>query len=178
MKKGTAVILLMLVLPIPTRGWVAVEVEVDPIAYGLDGYSLHLILAGKSIRFDMGAFALELPEDTKNPNYTVFFEGAGIKLDFIGGRTDGTFWGLEYSASTLTFQYDDRADSSPGVETIRRLKQYGIRVGYRFGVEGFYLSPWIGVSRGRLSEPVALNGKPYQFDQWFFFPTIHIGYRF
>ena len=178
MRKRAAIPMLMFLLLFPIRGWAAGEVEVDPFAYALEGYSLHLILAGEQQRFDMGVFALELPEDADNPNYTVYFEGAGVKWDFNGSRIDGTFWGFEYASSTLTFRYDDPSDASPSVETIRQLKQFGVRLGYRFGKEGWYVSPWIGVSKGRLSEPVVLNGQPYQFDEWFIFPTIHIGYRF
>lgn len=79
MRKRASVLLLLSMLLIPQRGWAAVEMEVDPIAYGLEGYSFHLNLAGEGARFDMGVFALELPEDKDNPNYTVSFEGAGIK---------------------------------------------------------------------------------------------------
>lgn len=178
MKHCFVLLALIAALLTPSPGWAAVEVEVDPIAYGLAGYSFHLILAGETQRFDMGVFALDLPDDAQNPNYKVRFEGAGVKWDFNGSRIDGAFWGLEVASSTLTFRYDDPADATPAVETTRQLKSMGFRLGYRIGSQGLYLSPWIGISKGRLSEPVVLGGQAYQFKKWIFFPTIHIGYRF
>ncbi|MGK0291330.1 MAG: hypothetical protein ACI86H_002797 [bacterium] len=156
-----------------------IELEIDPIAYVLKGYSFHVAYAGKSTRLDAGFFALELPKDSTNENYTVSFEGSGLKLDYIGNRIDGFFSGIQYSRAKVKFIYDDSEDNLTEEETSRYIKNYGVRIGYRFGKKGLYLSFWVSVDYNKLEgDDVILGGKEYDFKDITFFPTVHIGYRF
>ncbi|MCP4296969.1 MAG: hypothetical protein GY786_15305, partial [Proteobacteria bacterium] len=156
-----------------------VEIEIDPIAYALKGNSLHLIYSGASSRVDLGTFALELPEAEKNENYTVYFKGQGIKWDYFGKSVEGVFWGIQASSTEVNFRFEDPSDSSNTGETNRRVNNYGIRVGYRFGSDGFYITPWISVDKNELlGDDVVLQGEKYDFEETSYFPTVHVGYQF
>lgn len=156
-----------------------IEIEIDPIAFGLKGYSFHVAYAVKKTRFDIGVFALELPEDSNNENFTVSFTGYGAKWDYVGDRVDGMFWGVEAGTSIVNFKYDNPDSSLSNEETTRTLNTYGLRFGYRIGIDGFYITPWLGINSANLiGDDVTLGGETYDQQEIIFFPTVHIGYRF
>lgn len=156
-----------------------IEIEIDPIAYALKGHSFHAIYSGSSSRVDLGGFALELPEDSKNKHFTVFFRGYGMKWDYFGSSVDGLFWGIQASTADVYFDFDDPDDALDKASTTRRVNNYGTRVGYRFGTDGLYISPWISVDYNELiGKDVELGNQKYDFQTISFFPTVHVGYRF
>ena len=167
---------LQLIFPINSH---ALEIEVDPLAFALKGYSFHVIFPFENSRIDSGFFGLELPENSKNEYYTVRFDGYGLKWDYIGNSIEGMFFGVEAARSMVTLQYDRPNDGLSLQETTRQMTTYGFRIGYRFGKEGFYISPWLGISKADLSgAPVKLSGSEYRQEEIVLFPTVHIGYRF
>ncbi|MBF0280921.1 MAG: hypothetical protein HQM13_24225 [SAR324 cluster bacterium] len=156
-----------------------IEIEVDPIAFALKGHSFHVAYAGDENRFDLGIFALELPEDSSNKYFTVFFKGYGVKWDYFGGSVEGGFIGVQASTANVEFEYDDPDDNISKQSTRRRVNNYGVRVGYRFGADGFYITPWISADKNELiGDPVVLAGEEYDLSEISLFPTVHIGYRF
>ncbi len=168
-------LLLFLLLCASGSAQAAIELETDPIAFALKGHSAHLAFAGSGFRLDVGAFGLELPEDQNNPNYTVEMNGQGLKLDYYGDKIDGWFSGIEAGKATLDFSNS----LDPTSTTSRDLSNYGFRVGYRFGTEGFYITPWIGFDKfTNHGDPVILGGEEYQFKDLQIFPTVHLGYSF
>src|SRR5690625_3613695 len=69
------------------------DVEIDPIAYALNGFSVHGGYTTGPWRIDLGTIGLEYP-DALNSSDAVeaSFVGAGWKLEhFIKGRPDGFF---------------------------------------------------------------------------------------
>ncbi len=161
-----------------TSAYATIEIEIDPIAFALKGYSFHLIYSDDSNRFDVGVFALELPEDSRNEHYTVSFQGTGVKWDYFGDSVDGFFAGLEASTNEVLFEYDDLDDDLPKEDTTETLTTYGVRFGYRIGTDGLYLTPWLGINAAELADDVELGGQKYEQRSVIFFPTVHIGYRF
>ena len=161
-----------------TPATAAVELETDPLAFWLNGYSFHVALAREHSRTDLGVFALELPEDAKNPGYRVAFQGVGVKWDYTGNSADGGFWGMEVSQATLTFDYTPPGFDQPTESAEREVRLVGVRTGYRFGHETFYITPWIGISQMLGMKAVELGGVPYDAQKVQVFPTIHLGYRF
>jgi hypothetical protein len=156
-----------------------IEIEVDPFAYALKGHSFHTIYSGDKNRFDLGVFALELPEDGENENFTVIFNGYGVKWDFFGKSINGGFWGIQASSTKMNFEYNDPDDGLSSETTTRVVNNYGIRLGYRFGTDGFYLTPWISVDKNEMiGEEVELSGVKYKLKPISIFPTVHLGYRF
>lgn len=153
----------------------AFDIEVDPIAYGLNGYSLHAGFGNNYFRFDLGLFGLEIPESSlSNENYEVDFTGYGIKLDYLFGRYEGLFVGLQ--ANTLDYTY---TLTTTGTKEERRQKTFGPRVGYRFLLgPNLTLTPWMEAAIDLDHDDVVIDGERYENELITFFPTVHLGWRF
>src|SRR5688500_19215795 len=76
------------------------DMEVDPTAYVLDGYSLHVGLGWKRLRVDLGAFALAVPAAIHgNDGFSAAFDGFGAKLQYFPLRPQrGLFVGGDAGA--------------------------------------------------------------------------------
>lgn len=154
---------------------IVLDVEVDPLAYALGGYSVHAGLARGRLRLDLGAFALDMPEFAHgNDGLSAAFHGVGIKLD-VFARTDqsGPFIGVEASWARSTVEHD--ASGAIAVDSDLRL---GVRGGYRFMLsQRWYAVPWIGVSRAQDAGDIAVGDTMFHSPRWFVFPALHVGYR-
>lgn len=156
----------------PTR--MAWDIEVDPIAYALDGYSFHIGLGWDRLRLDLGAFGLAMPEAVHgNEGVAGSFRGFGAKLDlFPWARQRGAFIGLQTGLATLTVR--DKASNVIAEDTTM---DFSVRVGYRFEIgRGFFVSPWIGVGYAR-GEDINVGGATWKHNPLMIFPTVHVGYR-
>lgn len=151
------------------------DFEIDPLAYALDGYSLHVGAGWGRYRFDVGNFALGLPQWLHGQEgFDASFGGFGVKLDafFKDERQVGAFVGLESSYTVIRVE-DERTRQSDSARTISA----SARVGYRFELPAnLYVSPWVGFGYRFGGLPVA-GGRVFEMSPWTVFPTIHIGYR-
>jgi hypothetical protein len=151
------------------------DVEVDPTAYVLDGYSLHAGLGSGSFRVDLGAYALALPEFVHgNRDFEASFNGYGAKFQYFPFvEQTGGFVGMDFGVirSLVRLKSTKLADrqTSFGV---------GVNAGWRFDlVGGLYATPWLGVSRAFGIEKVELGGKTFESSPWVVFPAVHLGLR-
>jgi hypothetical protein len=153
-----------------------VDAEVDPTAYVLSGYSLHLGLGWRRVRLDLGAFAMALPGfAVSNDAFDVSFHGFGAKLQvFPFAEQRGGFVGID---SALAWQLAQRSEGDLAATT--RQVTLGVNVGWRFMLgEHLYVTPWVGVSRAFGARDVTLAGSTYQPQKVLVFPAIHVGYKF
>ncbi|REL32920.1 hypothetical protein DYD21_13970 [Rhodohalobacter sp. SW132] len=69
------------------------DIDIDPIAFALNGFSIHGGYVTGAYRFDLGIFGLDLPEWVHgNEDFDSSFIGAGWKVDrFFKGYADGFF---------------------------------------------------------------------------------------
>lgn len=179
--KGSAKAMMMVVavmaflLPAPRSAWAQWEVEADPIAFALSGYSAHLGYRIGDFRLDVGVFGLETPEAWHgNDGWSTRTNGVGVKLDFVGsGR--GFFAGVEADAGRTRYTLDERSQS-----VSRTGFAAGARVGYRFlfGDSKFYIAPWVGVARNFGDLGVTIADRTFDEDRVRIFPTVHVGWRF
>lgn len=152
------------------------EIEVDPIAYALNGYSLHIARVLGSTRLDVGVFGADVPKAFHgNDGWSSSIRGAGIKWDYVGSDSDGLFVGLDggYMRNKYTWEAADQSAE-------RDVVGLGVRGGYRLpiGRSGLYLAPWVGVSYNLAGDDVQLDGERFDRNPVEVFPTIHIGWRF
>jgi opacity protein-like surface antigen len=169
---------LLLVTAKPTQAKAEFDIEVDPIAYILRGYSVHggLILNDR-FRFDLGTFGAEIPEffhETPDVDISVPW-GIGIKADYLFRGYEGAFIGLESGISEVSYSSQISTDQAQQTAWM-----YGIRGGYRFVIgTHFTITPWIGVGHS-LSSPTSANldGKDVSLSPWTVFPTVHCGWKF
>jgi hypothetical protein len=151
------------------------DVEVDPTAYVLDGYSVHAGFGWNRVRVDLGAFAMHMPEAVhKQHDFNVGFDGFGLKLQyFLFTEQSGFFFGVDSGVARALVQLKN----SQLAELDRQLT-VGVNLGYRIDIaEGFYATPWIGFSRAFGADDITLGDKTYDNNPWLVFPAVHIGYR-
>lgn len=155
------------------------DVELDPIAYALEGYSVHAGLRYDFWRLDIGAFAALAPEFSHgNQGIEAYGGGFGLKWDIrFTEDQSGFLVGVEANTS----RWELRNSASGDVDR-QRLFNVGMRVGWEFLLDyGFYVVPWVGVAASLGGEDVTLgsgadavrwDSVPYQV-----FPTVHLGWR-
>ncbi len=155
------------------------DVEVDPLAYVLDGHSLHVGVRIEHQRFDLGNFAAAVPKVFHgNEGFSSYFSGLGAKWDLCW-RPDcnGAFAGLDASLAHNWITFDMTGETAR-----RRYLVAGIRAGYRFTFrddgKGLFIVPWASIGYSWLSKPVTFGGQTFNDRRVAIFPTVHVGYAF
>ncbi|MFO0745590.1 MAG: hypothetical protein U1F43_07950 [Myxococcota bacterium] len=153
-----------------------VDVELDPLAYALSGHSVHVGLGTGRFRFDLGAFALELPTWAHgNDGFTSSFDGFGAKAHaFFGADRSGPFAGIALGVAHTLVQRD-------GTQLAARdtALSAGVEVGWLVPiVAGLYVKPWVGLGYTFGADDVVLDGQRYSANPIQIFPTVHLGYVF
>ncbi|MEX0685497.1 MAG: hypothetical protein WD267_11105 [Balneolales bacterium] len=138
----------------------AFDVEIDPIAYIANGFSVHGGYLTGAWRYDVGIFGLELPEWVHgNEEFTASFIGAGWKIDrFLKGIPDGLFVGAEGGLIRL-----DVTHKPSELERDRIQYSLGVRGGYRWntGLGNLYVTPWLGLGFTLNAEDITINGDTF-----------------
>lgn len=161
--------------PIPDRRF-HLDVEVDPTAYVLEGYSLHVGLGWGRLRLDVGAFGMAVPSfAVGNSDFDVSFDGYGAKLQYFPfAEQRGGFVGLD---GGVAWQLAERTATE--MASRDRQVSLGVNAGWRFAFgDRFYATPWLGVSHAFSARDTTLAGSTYQPPRITFFPAIHLGVRF
>jgi hypothetical protein len=152
------------------------DVEVDPLAYVLKGYSLHVALGWKRFRVDLGAFAMEVPGEIQgNKDFDVSFTGYGAKLQYFAfAEQHRGFVGVDANVGR---QLLERVGTTMSSRDLR--VSLGVNAGWRFMLgQRLYATTWIGVSYGTKTNDVNLAGATYTTSRINVFPAVHLGYRF
>lgn len=154
------------------------EVEADPIAYGLKGFSGHI---GHGVfndysRIQVGGFGAETPEFFHgNEGFTQSSRGVTVKLDhFFKRGHKGWFVGADGDYSRVRYKWN-----ATGASTGRNLAALGPRAGYRFGIgDHLYIVPWVSTNYVFNAHNVALSGNTFKEKSFRVFPTVHVGWKF
>ncbi|HMQ08866.1 MAG TPA: hypothetical protein PKC30_16315 [Saprospiraceae bacterium] len=153
------------------------DIEVDPIAFVLNGFSFHGGYLTGAWRFDLGVFGLNIPGWAHgNDAFEARAIGAGWKADrFFRRKPDGFFVGIEGNISKTTITHKSLEENLDRVEY-----SLGIRGGYRWntGLGNLYVTPWLGLGYILNAKDVQLNGDIYKSSFFQPFPTVHIGWKF
>ena len=163
----------------PSRSF---EIEIDPIAYMMNGYSVHGIYHRKHLRFDLGVYGIEQPEFAHgNEGFTVLTQGFGLKVNYLFKDVKGLFVGADagYASNRATFDETGEKDTGHNISV-------GVHTGFRFFpfmksegfAQGLYISPWAGIGYNLTHDKIKFAFKEFRETPMSFFPTIHIGYRF
>jgi hypothetical protein len=151
----------------------AVDVEIDPIAFAFAGHSLHVGLGWRRFRLDLGTFAADVPEFLhEEDDLDIRVDGFGSKLDAYW-RTDrtGPFAGIEVNASQSGV-----TDTRTGIFDRQAQLSAGVRLGWRIPLPAsFYATPWVGFDVSTGSGDRHVGARTYQQSAFSVFPTIHVG---
>ncbi|MGA8086225.1 MAG: hypothetical protein WCA10_02890 [Terracidiphilus sp.] len=178
MSKRELLIYLSALLLFPLMARAQWEVETDPAAYALKGFSAHVgrpIWKGKA-EVLLGAYGLETPKAWHgNEGFTETSKGIALKPDYFPLKpAKGLFVGMEADFSRDHYRFD-----STGEDLQRNHFRLGPRLGYRFDVgRHFYISPWCAVVYQFNSQDEVISGHRFKQSNYTFFPTVHLGWRF
>ena len=166
----------LLVTLTPSAAYSQVEVEADPIAYVLNGYSGHLAYVFDPARVSVGVFGVDVPQFFHgNEGWDLRSRGATVKVDYLISKLKGLFVGIDtgYQRSEYTLESAEETEDQD-------LFGAGVRTGYRyfFRDTGFYVVPWVSVSYQFNAEDIVINGERFEQGQVQVFPTLHLGWRF
>jgi hypothetical protein len=165
-----------------------VELEADPIAFILHGYSIHLGYESGHLRWDAGIYGAREPSFfTGYNNFNIKSDGAGIKMDYLFHKRKGLLLGLESDISREQVSLKPTGpDPHPDISRTFTNVSFSMRIGYRCmlsgrhnGYKGLYIFPWVSFLSVTVNpQSASLAGQEYRQDTFSYFPTVHIGYSF
>ena len=171
------VLALLFVIPTAaTASPVHADAEVDPTAYVLSGYSLHVGLGYERLRLDVGNFALAVPRAIHgNDAFDIGFDGFGAKLQWFPlAEQRRLVVGVDAG-----FAHVRVARRGTDLAVRDAQLQAGVDVGYRFAIaRGVYVTPWLGLGHAFGARTVMLGGATYVPQRTLVFPAIHLGVAF
>jgi hypothetical protein len=159
----------------PPQATTQVEVEADPFAYALNGFSLHVAGILGSYRFSVGTFGIDVPRFFHGEDdWSLVMRGAGIKWDYLGARPEGFFVGADAGYFRMSYTLVTDAETEK-----RNEYNVGVRGGYRLpiGRSGLYLAPWVGIGYS-FGDDVRIGERTFEHSPISIFPTVHVGWRF
>lgn len=171
-------ICITLSLAATSRAAAQIEVESDPFAWVLSGFSLHGAAALGPVRLSVGTFGVDVPEFFHgNDDWDVVVRGGTVKLDWVGSSTDGLFAGLDGQYARTRYTYTPET-GEPRVN--RDGVGLGVRGGYRLplGGSGLFVVPWMSVSYSLDGRDVTVAAETFDRGRVTVFPTVHVGWRF
>ena len=158
-----------------------IEVEVDPLAYLLKGYSFHAGVTYGKFRTSVGTYAIQQPGFfTNNDAFSVYSTGYDVKTDYLFNGMKGFHTGLQ----TTYGKEEIELKTSKERETLWS-PSFGYRLGYRMMLgksdnqyKGIYINPWIAIIYSPNAKSVIKSSQEYQQSTFSFFPAVHVGWRF
>ena len=157
------------------------EVEADPLAYVLNGYSVHVGITYGKFRSSIGTFGIKQPSfQLDNEAFSVYSSGFDLKTDYLFGKTKGFHAGLQLTYGKDKIGLKGSADK----ENLWGLN-IGARGGYRFmfgkaenKYRGFYINPWAALIYSANAKTINRGAEAYKQSSVSIFPAVHVGWRF
>jgi hypothetical protein len=152
------------------------DIDIDPIAYALNGFSVHAGFNTQHIRYDIGLFGIEVPEAFHgNEGFNNYMWGAGAKADYyFKGTKSGLFTGFGIDLTNSRVRLDETGSESSAIQFAA-----GMNIGYKVSITNhLFIKPWFGLSYLFNSEDVVMDGRTFEQASIRPFPTVHIGWMF
>ena len=154
----------------------SVNLEVDPIPYVLNGFSVSGGVDTEHISYELEAFGIDVPEAFHgNEGFSQYVRGASAKAAYyFSGTGRGLFAGLDLDVSSATFTLE-----TTDTETSQAQVTAGISLGYKLPLtDHLYIKPWAGLGYMFTSEDIILDGETFQRSAFRPFPAVNIGWQF
>lgn len=152
-----------------------IDVEIDPAAYVMSGYSVHVGAGRDRARLELGLYAMELPAWFHGQDgWDVSFRGGGFKVQyFLLQDQRGVFVDVGAGVSRRALVRHET-----GTRDDVTVKSVSASAGYRVELRyGFYAAPWVGVSYDVDRTEATLDGETFEMSRVSPFAAVHVGYR-
>lgn len=176
MKRLLLLSLLLLLLGARDSRSQSVNLEVDPIPYALDGFSVSGGVDADRISYELEAFGIDVPQAFHgNEGFSQYVRGASAKAAYyFSGTGGGLFTGLDLDVSSATFTLE-----ATGSETSQAQVTAGISLGYKWPLTNhLYLKPWAGLGYMFTADDVTIDGKTFERSALRPFPAVNLGWQF
>lgn len=154
----------------------AFDVEVDPSAYLLHGYSVHLGVNSGQLRWDLGAYSADMPHWVYgNGAFDASGRGVAVKAQYYFSP-HRTHW---FVGGGVGSEHESIENRNAGARATRTLIGVGLEAGYKLELGArFYVRPWVGVDYRRQANDIVLGNETYRDARWMPFAAVHLGYNF
>jgi hypothetical protein len=152
------------------------DIDIDPIAYALNGFSIHAGFNTQNIRYDIGVFGIEVPKVIHgNKGFDNYMRGAGAKADYyFRGTESGLFTGFGIDLTNSRVHLEET-----GTETSVVQFAAGLNFGYKVSITNhLFIKPWFGLSYLFNADDIVIDGRTFEQASIRPFPTVHIGWIF
>lgn len=153
------------------------DLSVDPLAFFLNGISLHGGYGQGPWHFDLEAFSLDVPASIHgNEGLTAGQQGLELKTDYYFQQSiEGPFVSAGGGVSELTVINDETDHSKGQLEY-----SLGFRAGYRWntGLGKLYLTPLTGLEYTFNNQDVTVDGNTFENGPLQPYATVNIGWYF
>jgi hypothetical protein len=154
---------------------IGVEVDGDPAAFFIDGFSLHVAVTGPWRRLDLGVYAIDEPKLIYGQDgWRTELRAWGLGWEAVGGLGPGFFAGVTAQLAVRTYIHE-------ASETVVERHQLfvGPHIGYRIMLgDHFYLAPWLAVLYAYRGDEVTVAGDRFDDVPYVIFPTVYAGWKF
>jgi len=177
MRRIFSLAMLVVLIGAPVVGQAqSVEVEVDPLPYVFNGFSVGVGLVTDDVRLDIEAFSIEVPKAMHgNEAFTNRVYGLSIRANYYyRGAESGWFSGLDLDLTSFGVTHDETG------ETVRKFQiRTGVTpVGYKASItDRLYVKPWVGVAYVLGTEPISIGEDTFEQGPFSPFPALNIGWR-
>lgn len=154
----------------------SVEIEVDPLPYVFNGFSVGIGLVMDDVRLDIEAFSIEVPKALHgNEAFTNRVYGLSIRANYYyQGAEAGWFSGLDLDLTSFGVTHD---------ETGQSVRKFQIRtgvtpIGYKAAItDRLYVKPWVGLGYVLGAEPISIGGATFEQGSFSPFPALNVGWQ-
>jgi hypothetical protein len=184
MKKLIKIVLLSVCMVPVTALGEGVLVEIDPLTFAKDGYSLHLRYKLGHFALGAGGYALDLPQfvteiNASNKGWEDRIDsGIVLFLDYLFDNSlEGWLVGLEFTHQKHIVSYENE-------EAEFGAMLYLLRAGYHYrplSKSSLYFFPWVGagyMEQTSGNRSVETLDKEFDISPVAGFATLHVGYEF
>lgn len=168
--------LFLLLTGVPDSRSQAVNLEVDPLPYVFDGFSVSGGLDGEHVGYELEVFGLDVPRNFHgNEGFTQVVRGASAKAAYyFSGTAGGFFTGVDLDVSSATFTWEDTGSEVSDVQVTA-----GLSVGYKWPLtDHLYVKPWAGLGYMFTSDDLRIDGQTFERHALRPFPAVNLGWQF
>lgn len=160
-----------------SRSYRHLALEVEPVAYLLNGAGIHGRYQYNNMRYSVEVFGVDIPGSLHGNNgFDASVYGVELHFEyFFRDSEDGYFLGPEIGISNFEITHQES-----GVSRNRTQYGAGLRGGYRWytGLGELYLAPVAGVVYTLNSTDIEIEGDVYESGPVTPFATLGIGWSF